>query len=110
MKSFIFIVTIFSIVAVSCAQNKITVTGIAQNRKDAAYVVVEKDSMSYGLVGVSHWPEDIIGKWIKVSGTLSVNENKPIGPGEPERQQITGVFYTILKPEWKVVEPEQKAN
>jgi hypothetical protein len=108
MKSFIFISTILSIVAVSCVQNKITVTGIAENRKDAAYVVVEKDSISYGLVGLSHWPEDIVGKWIKVSGTLSVNENKPIGPDEPQRQQITGVFYTILNPEWKVVVPKQK--
>jgi hypothetical protein len=105
MKPFIFIITILSLLAISCGQPKITVTGIAENRKGGAVVVVEKDSISCYLAESTHWPGQINGKPVKVTGILQVDTIPPIGPGEPERQQLTGITYTIVEPEWELVNP-----
>lgn len=82
---------------------KLVITGYAENRKAGAIVVSIPDSVGYFVGGLSHWDEKILGKKVKVTGTLLVQRFDPLKPGEEEKQMIVGTVRTLLKPKWELV-------
>ncbi len=86
-------------------QYNIVVIGRAANCKDGATVVCFKDKKRYYVSGLYRWEPKIVGKKIKVSGKLLVEELKEEPPihGVIERQQLVGTKRTILNPKWEVI-------
>ncbi|MBO9566198.1 MAG: hypothetical protein J7621_25720 [Niastella sp.] len=84
-------------------KKKMIVVGYAQNRKGGAYVVSIPDSIGYFVGDLSHWDEKILGKKVKVTGTLLVQHFEPLKPGEEERQMIVGTVRTLRKAKWELV-------
>jgi acylphosphatase len=82
---------------------KMEVTGYAENRKGGGVVLSVIDSASYFVEGIDSWDEKMVGKKIKVTGTLHIQHFDPLKPGEEERQMIVGTVRTLLKPKWELV-------
>jgi hypothetical protein len=81
----------------------ITITGIAENAKAGAIVISKDDGNMYYIDGLAFWDKKIVGKRVKVSGKLLVENLTPPKQDEEERQQITGIKRTILKSTWELI-------
>jgi hypothetical protein len=84
-------------------KKKMVVIGYAENLKGGATVRSITDSLRYFVGDLSHWDEKVLGKKVKVTGTLLVQRFEPLKPGEEERQMIVGTVRTLLKPTWELV-------
>jgi hypothetical protein len=101
LKTCLFLMTLLS-----CSNNvssdNVVVIGKAENAKAGATVISKDDKKIYYVDGLDYWSEKVIGKTVKVSGKLLI-ENKPEqNPNEPISQQITGEKRIILKPKWEL--------
>lgn len=81
-----------------------TIIGKAENAKAGAIVTSTKDQKMYYLDLVDSWHESIVGKTVKVTGTLKIEEIKPVKKDEELSQQITGIKRILLKPKWELVQ------
>ena len=85
---------------------EITVTGIAQNGKAGALVLINSGE-TYYIGGLASWDDSIIGKNVKVTGIIQTETFKEEDLKDETgawKQGMIGDKLTILKPEWKVVE------
>ena len=91
----------------SCSNNvsrdNVVVIGKAENVKAGASVISKDDNKRYHLDGLSSWSEKVIGKTVKVTGKLLIENEPAQKPNEPISQQITGEKRIILKPKWELV-------
>jgi len=55
------------------------------------------------LDSVSVWDDSVVGKMVKVTGVLLVEEKKAVGPEEDLPQQIVGTKRTLMKPRWELI-------
>lgn len=81
--------------------NDTTVIGKAENAKAGAIVT---SNNIYYLDKIDFWEDNMVGKTVKVTGKLMIEERKPVQPGEDVPQQIVGVKRILLKPKWELVE------
>jgi hypothetical protein len=88
---------------VSTSAKVITITGNAENAKAGAIVISRDDGKMYYVDGLAFWDQKMVGKPVKVTGKLLVENLEPPKPDEEERQQITGIKRTILKPTWEFI-------
>lgn len=82
---------------------KISILGKAENAKAGAIVISDKDTKMYYVGTLGSWPDSILGKKVKVTGVLIIEEIPAIAPGEELRQQITGTKLTLTKPKWRLM-------
>src|SRR5687767_13444517 len=80
-----------------------TIIGKAENAKAGAIVTSNKDQKIYYLDKIDFWQNNILGKTVKVTGNLIIEEKKPVPSGEDIPQQIVGVKRILLKPKWELV-------
>jgi hypothetical protein len=81
----------------------ITIIGNAENEKAGAAVISKDDGKRYHVDGLASWDEKIVGKPVKVTGKLLVENYEPPKPDEEERQQIIGIKRIILEPAWELI-------
>ncbi|MBI3719704.1 MAG: hypothetical protein HY252_14065 [Sphingobacteriales bacterium] len=104
MKKLKLIAMTFILFSSFCKRQEIVeIKGEAQNLKEGAVVISEKDKYFYYLDGMYRWEDSIVGKRIKVKGVLLIKETPPIKPGEPPKQQIGGIKRFILTPKWEFI-------
>jgi hypothetical protein len=86
-------------------KDSIVIVGIASDCKAGATIVSENDQKRYYLEGIDYWDETIVGKKVKVSGKLFIEDLKEevVKNGEIIPQQMIGVKRTILNPTWELV-------
>jgi hypothetical protein len=85
------------------SQKNIIIVGRAEDLKDGAIVVSNSDKKMYYLSGVDFWDRKVIGKTVKVSGKLLVENKEAPKEGQDIPQQVTGIKRIILQPKWEVV-------
>jgi hypothetical protein len=81
----------------------IVVIGEAQNAKAGGLVISRDDKKMYYLDGINYWGQNMVGKIIRVSGKLQIENKELQKKDEPVKQQITGIKRIILKPKWELV-------
>ncbi|MFT3982216.1 MAG: hypothetical protein QM687_17230 [Ferruginibacter sp.] len=82
---------------------KIVIIGQAENAKAGAVVKSEKDKKIYYLEAIDYWDEAIVGKTVKVSGTLIVETKMQQNADEEIKQEIVGEKRIIQKPKWVLI-------
>ncbi len=88
----------------NCSSSEnLTIIGTAENAKAGATVINNKDHLRYYVGDLSHWDEKIIGKIVRVSGKLKVENTKPQDDTEELKQQLVGIKRTITDPHWTLV-------
>ena len=80
----------------------ITISGIAENAKAGAIVMVNRDSIYY-VDGLAAWDKTVLGQAVEVTGKLKITNNKPRKNDEEQRGEIVGEKKTLLNATWKVL-------
>ena len=97
---------LFTSLLLSCnslKNNRITVTGSAENAKTGAIVVDDADAHYY-IDGLAAWDKNYYGKRITVKGYLRKVEHRQKSTVERKVQEISGTQLIILHSEWKLTE------
>ena len=84
--------------------NDTTIIGKAENAKAGAIVTSNKDQKIYYLDKINFWESSIVGKTVRVTGKLMIEEKKPVQSGEDIPQQLVGVKRILIKPKWELME------
>lgn len=88
---------------VAVDKDHIVVIGYTGNVKDGGLVISKTDDKGYYVEGVDSWDENMVGKMVKVSGKLLIDEFPPPKEGEEEKQRIIGTKRSIIEPKWELV-------
>jgi hypothetical protein len=81
----------------------IIVTGKAEDLKDVAIVISNKDQKIYYVDGLFFWNEKFIGKTVKVTGKLKIENKEAPKKGEDIPQQVTGIKRIIINPKCELI-------
>ncbi len=82
----------------------VTIIGNAEDEKAGAVVISKDDGKKYHVAGLASWDRKVVGKPVKVTGKLLVENLPPPKPDEEERQQIIGIKRIILDPTWELID------
>lgn len=84
-------------------QQKIVVIGEARNAKAGAVVVSTKNQKMYYIDQLAAWDRWVVGRTVRVSGTMLLETGLSEGPNAPLVQEMIGERRVIVKANWKLL-------
>lgn len=89
----------------SIKENQTTIIGVANNAKMGGIILTEDNDLFY-IDGVDSWDDGVVGKKVKVTGTLKEETFKEEDLKNEKGEWIQGMVgtkSTIMNPVWEMI-------